>query len=108
MPDTRTAVSEIVTGLGLYGFRDLAQALAARPRFITNVDDDVYDQLDEAFASGTHADVFRVAWANGQRFARSTDGLRGRPPGRWSGKAPTSHPPTSRSQPISGSITSIC
>ena len=34
-------------------FRDLAQALAARPRFITNVDDDVYDQLDEAFASGT-------------------------------------------------------
>ena len=65
MPDTRTAVSEIVTGLGLYGFRDLAQALAARPRFITNVDDDVYDQLDEAFASGTHADVFRVAWANG-------------------------------------------
>ena len=53
MPDTRTAVSEIVTGLGLYGFRDLAQALAARPRFITNVDDDVYDQLDEAFASGT-------------------------------------------------------
>ena len=31
MPDTRTAVSEIVTGLGLYGFRDLAQALAARP-----------------------------------------------------------------------------
>ena len=41
MPDTRTAVSEIVTGLGLYGFRDLAQALAARPRFITNVDDDV-------------------------------------------------------------------
>ena len=53
MPDTRTAVSEIVTGLGLYGFRDLAQALAARPRFITNVDDGVYDQLDEAFASSS-------------------------------------------------------
>ena len=25
MPDTRTAVSEIVTGLYLYGFRDLAR-----------------------------------------------------------------------------------
>ena len=107
MPDTRTAVSEIVTGLGLYGFRDLAQALAARPRFITNVDDDVYDQLDEAFASGTHADVFRVAWANGSASpARPMASA----PAPWSveWKGPTSHPPTSRSQPISGSITSIC
>ena len=96
MPDTRTAVSEIVTGLGLYGFRDLAQALAARPRFIANVDDDVYDQLDEAFASGTHADVFRVAWANGQRFARSTDGLRGRPP--WSVEWKGPHKPPAYEQ----------
>ena len=96
MPDTRTAVSEIVTGLGLYGVRDLAPALAARPRFITNVDDDVYDQLDEAFASGTHADVFRVAWANGQRFARSTDGLRGRPP--WSVEWKGPHKPPAYEQ----------
>ncbi len=108
MPDTRTAVSEIVTGLGLYGFRDLAQALAARPRFITNVDDDVYDQLDEAFASGTHTDVF--GWP-GPTVSASPDrptASAAAPRGRWSGKAPTSHPLTSRSQPISGSITSIC
>ena len=43
MADTRTAISEIVTGLGLFGFRDLDRALAARPRFIVNVDDAVYD-----------------------------------------------------------------
>ena len=92
MPDTRTAVSEIVTGLGLFGFRDLGRALAARPRFITNVDDDVYDQLDSAFASGEHADVFDVAWANGQRFARSTDGLRGRPPWTVEWKGPHKPP----------------
>lgn len=92
MPDTRTAVSEIVTGLGLFGFRDLGRALAARPRFIANVDDEVYDQLDSAFASGEHADVFAVAWANGQRFARSTDGLRGRPPWTVEWKGPHKPP----------------
>ena len=57
MADTRTAVSEIVTGLGLFGFRDLGRAIAARPRFITNVDDTVFDELEEAFASAL-TDVF--------------------------------------------------
>ncbi len=82
MADTRTAISEIVTGLGLFGFRDLPRALAARPRFISNVDDPVYDQLDQAYASGDHGQVFETAWENGQRFARAEEGLRGRPP--WS------------------------
>ena len=56
MADLRTEVSEIVTGLGLFGFRDLERALAARPRFITNVNDIVYDRLDEAFAAKQHAE----------------------------------------------------
>ncbi|MEZ5167415.1 MAG: hypothetical protein R2695_13345 [Acidimicrobiales bacterium] len=80
MADTRTEISEIVTGLGLFGFRDLERALAARPRFIVNVDDAVYDRLDAAFAAGTHDTVFRTAYANGAVFARADDGLRGRPP----------------------------
>ena len=92
MPDTRTAVSEIVTGLGLFGFRDLARAIAARPRFITNVDDTIYDELDAAFASGAHASVFETAWANGQRFARAADGLRGRPPWTVEWKGPHKPP----------------
>ena len=75
MPDIRTAISEIVTGLGLFGFRDLSRALAARPRFITNVDDAVFDVLDEAYADGSHATLFETAWANGHRFARAEDGL---------------------------------
>ena len=52
MGSLRTEISEIVTGLGLFGFRDLDRALAARPRFITNVDDEVFDRLDAAFADG--------------------------------------------------------
>lgn len=82
MADTRTAISEIVTGLGLFGFADLSRALAARPRFISNVDDMVYERLDEAFAAQTHAAVFETAWDNGCCFSRADDGLRGRPP--WS------------------------
>lgn len=88
MADTRTAISEIVTGLGLFGFRDLDRALAARPRFIANVDDAVYDRLDAAFAAGDHAPVFEVAWLNGQRFARADEGLRGRPPWTVEWKGP--------------------
>ena len=88
MADTRTAISEIVTGLGLFGFRDLDRALAARPRFIVNVDDAVYDQLDDAFASGAHASLFDVAWRNGQGFARAEEGLRGRPPWTVEWKGP--------------------
>ena len=80
MADLRTEVSEIVTGLGLFGFRDLERALAARPRFITNVDDVVYDRLDAAFATEQHADVFATAWDNGCVFSRCDQGLRGRPP----------------------------
>lgn len=88
MADTRTAISEIITGLGLFGFRDLHRALAARPRFIVNVDDVVYDQLDEAFASGAYAALFDVAWRNGQKFARAEEGLRGRPPWTVEWKGP--------------------
>ncbi len=92
MPDTRTAVSEIVTGLGLFGFRDLDRALAARPRFITNVTDEVYDQLDAAYAAGDHASLFGTAWRNGQHFARANDGLRGRPPWTVEWKGPHKPP----------------
>ena len=80
MADIRTEISEIVTGLGLFGFRDLDRALAARPRFIVNVDDAVYDRLDAAYAEGGHEAVFRTAWDNGCVFSRADDGLRGRPP----------------------------
>lgn len=96
MADTRTEISEILTGLGLFGFRDLERALAARPRFIVNVDDDVYDRLDAAFASGSHAEVFRTAWHNGAVFARADDGLRGRPP--WLVEWKGSHRPPAYEQ----------
>jgi hypothetical protein len=80
MADTRTEITEILTGLGLFGFRDIERALAARPRFIVNVDDAVYDRLDVARAAGAHDREFEIAYDNGAVFARADDGLRGRPP----------------------------
>ncbi len=82
MPAQRTEISEIVTGLGMLGFADLERALAVRPRAMLNVGATEYDGLDAAYAEGTHAGIFERAWDNGVAFARSNDGLRGRPP--WS------------------------
>ena len=80
MATVRTEVSEIVTGLGLFGYRDLERALAARPRSINNVTDRVFDRLDAAYETGKHLEIFSSAYANGEIFARANVGLRGRVP----------------------------
>jgi hypothetical protein len=87
MPDLRTEISEIVTGLAMLGFRDLDHVLAAQPHVVTNVDDDHFARLRAARASSTHDALFALAWDNGVTFARSDEGLRGRPPWRleWKG-----------------------
>ncbi len=87
MATLRTEITEIVTGLALLGYRDLDHALSVRPRSIEHVADEHFDRLVDALAGGRHDDDFSTAWDNGWRFARSTDGLRGRPPWRveWKG-----------------------
>jgi hypothetical protein len=88
MPSVRTEVTEIVTGLGMLGFADLDRALDVRPRSVRNVGTEHYDRLDEARASGKMDREFDVAWRNGMAFARSEEGLRGRPPWllEWKGR----------------------
>ena len=80
MPAVRTEISEIVTGLGMFGYPNLEHALGMRPPGFENVEDAVYDRLAAAYRSGGHSRVFSTAWSNGVRFARSAEGLRGRPP----------------------------
>ena len=80
MPAIRTEITEIVTGLGMFGYPNLEHALGMRPPGFQNVDDPVYDSLAAAYRSGGHSRVFAGAWSNGVRFARSAEGLRGRPP----------------------------
>lgn len=80
MPDLRTEITEIVTGLGMTGFESINLALTARPAVAQNVTTAHWDRLDAAYAAGTHAAEFAAAWENGRSFLGSPDGLRGRLP----------------------------
>ena len=94
MPDVRTEVTEIVTGLAMLGYQDLARALEVRPRHIAHVDDAVFASLETAWESGAYATEFSTAWDNGSAFARSPLGLRGRPP--WTIEWKGHHRPASK------------
>lgn len=92
MAAIRTEITEIVTGLAMLGFRDLDHALQVRPHSVRNVTDDHFARLLEARAAGTHDREFETAFENGHVFARSADGLRGRPPWLVEWKGPHKPP----------------
>lgn len=80
MPALRTEITEIVTGLGMFGYPNLSHAIGMRPPAFENVNAQVYDRLAEAYRANLHHNLFSIAWANGVRFAAANEGLRGRPP----------------------------
>ena len=92
MPTPRTEITEIVTGLGLLGFGSLEHAITVRPALVHNVGASHFERLEAAYAHGGHRREFEVAFENGAVFARSTDGLRGRPPWRVEWKGPHKPP----------------
>jgi hypothetical protein len=95
VPGIKTEITEITTGLAMLGYQDLDRALEVRPRHITHVTEATFDRLDAARA-GHHFDRdFDIAWSNGTAFARSSLGLRGRPP--WSLEWKGHHKPASKS-----------
>lgn len=88
MPELRTEITEIVTGLGMTGIPDLDRALDLRPAQLENVLPIHWDRLHTARHAGTHTREFEAAWSNGRAFLTSTDGLRHRPPRRIEWKGP--------------------
>lgn len=92
MATLKTEVTEIVTGLAMLGYNSLERALSVRPRAMSHVSDEHFDRLDQAWSDGTHHDEFLIAWDNGWAFARSQDGLRGRPPWSLEWKGPHKPP----------------
>lgn len=92
MPGLRTEITEIVTGLGMSGIGDLAEALDARPALLRNVDANHWQRLEGAFTAGDHTDDFETAWANGRAFLESPDGLRNRIPLVIEWKGPQQQP----------------
>lgn len=92
MPDLRTEITEIVTGLAMCGIADLPTALAARPALMKNVDPSHWQRLEGAWTAGLHTDDFTAAWANGRAFLKSPDGLRNRLPLTIEWKGPQQQP----------------
>ena len=80
LPDQRTTVTELVTGLGTLGFEDLRVALASRPAEMVSLSPEQWDLLDELHRGGLYRQEFQAAWQNGRAFLAAVDGLRGRRP----------------------------
>jgi hypothetical protein len=78
--DLKTAITEIVTGLGMCGADDVEPALAAPPPALRNVDDATWQRLRDAWDNGVHRDLFVASFMNGRAFLHARDALRGRPP----------------------------
>ncbi len=80
MPADRTEITEIVTGLAMFGASALGVALADPPASFGGVGDDRWQRLCELERAGRYRAEFAAAWANGRCFLGARDGLRGRPP----------------------------
>jgi hypothetical protein len=80
VPADRTEITEIVTGLAMFGAPDLGSALTDPPASLGGVGDDRWRRLRELERAGRFRAEFAAAWANGGCFLAAADGLRGRPP----------------------------
>jgi len=83
----RTALTEIVTGLGMLG-GDLRGQLPARPGELRNVDDGTWEALVDGWDDPDLVGLADRAFANGRSFYDALDGLRGRRPRQveWTGR----------------------
>ena len=80
MPAPKTEITEVVTGLALFGGSDARTALADPPSAFTDVPSETWTRLAALESEGRYREEFEAAWANGRAFLRADDGLRGRPP----------------------------
>ena len=80
MPNLRTMVTELGTGLGMLGDDDIDAALAARSPVMRSLSPDDWDQLCAARTGGAFEAEFHAAFENGRAFLSADDGLRGRLP----------------------------
>ena len=86
VPDDRTTVTELVTALGMFPYPDVRSALRARPDELV-VPSSMWERLSDLHGTGTLADEFATAFANGRAFLEAPDALRGRRPRlvEWTG-----------------------
>jgi hypothetical protein len=84
--DTRTAVSELATALGMLAHGTVSWAVLQRPPEVL-VGPDAWDQLEHGLHDPALHQLAESAFANGTAFAEHAEGLGGRRPARieWTG-----------------------
>lgn len=80
MPDPRTTITELVTGLGMLGHPTPEVAVAARPAAMTGISPALWADLERWSAGPVWATEFAAAFRNGAVFLAAADALRGRVP----------------------------
>jgi hypothetical protein len=80
VPNLRTMVTEIGTGLGMLGLASVDDALSSRPAVMRSLSPEDWDVLASARSGGAFDAEFHAAWENGRAFLAARDGLRGRLP----------------------------
>ncbi len=80
MPNPRTMVTEVGTGLGMLGRDGLDQVLAERPATMRSLSPEDWDHLASLRSGGAYDAEFHAAWENGRAFLSAREGLRGRLP----------------------------
>jgi hypothetical protein len=87
VPNLRTMVTEVGTGLGMLGLDSVDDVLSARPGVMRSLSPEDWDRLLAARAGGALDAEFHAAWENGRSFLAARDGLRGRLPDavEWKG-----------------------
>jgi len=80
VPNLRTMVTELGTGMGMLGFGDIDEVLATRPSVMRSLSPEHWDRLGSVRSGGAYDAEFHAAWLNGHAFLVARDGLRGRQP----------------------------
>ena len=80
MPNLRTMVTELGTGLGMLGAEDLDEVLTSRSPVMRSLSPENWDLLSSIRGGGAYDAEFHAAWLNGRTFLEARDGLRGRRP----------------------------
>jgi len=80
VPAEKTEVTEVVTGLALFGGATPREALASPPPGFANVSPEVWARLARLEREGGFRVEFAAAWANGRALLQARHGLRERTP----------------------------
>jgi hypothetical protein len=80
VPNLRTMVTELGTGLGMLGHADLDEVLHDRSPVMRSLSPEDWDRLNSVRTGGAYDAEFHAAWLNGRSFLAARDGLRGRRP----------------------------